>query len=343
MNRNLFLTNVPVIAALLFLSACTPAMQGPIPTTSPGAITDIPDLIIPTVTSLPATETSIPDVSTVTPVASPASWKEGWVDFTNSYYGYTISLPTSAIVRKNEEVESYDPNELPAGWNEKDNYFDYLNRTYPPGLCVSVESQGALIQIKVADDLGGKYVQLCSSFGGLGDANWLWTEENVTVGETDYTATVVRQCDAQNQNCGNGTYGIRIGDGAGFVLFNVGPDNQEILFEILRSYRPASRTELYCPRPAPARLEEGGYAFVSTDPPLAYNNVRSAPGINQELIEKIAPGEVVELLDGPVCNNSLQWWKIRLVRTGLVGWTPEGDHKAYWLKPCESEESCGIP
>jgi hypothetical protein len=342
MNRYLFLTNVLVISGLMFLSACTPAAPNSIPTTSPVALTDTPNFI-PTVTPLPATATSIPVQSTATPVAAPASWKEGWVDFTNSYYGYTISLPASAVVRKNEEVESYDPNELPTDWNEKDNYFDYLNRTYPPGLCVSVEYQGALIHIKVADDLGGKYAPLCSSFGGLGVANWVWTEENVTVGETDYTATVVRQCDAGNQNCGNGTYGIQIGDGAGFVLWNVGPGNQEVLFEILRSYRPAPRTELYCPEPAPTLLEQGSHAFVSTDPPLAYNNVRSAPGINQELVEKIAPGEAVELLEGPVCNNSLQWWKVRLVRTGLVGWTPEGDHKAFWLKPCESEESCGIP
>jgi len=254
-----------------------------------------------------------------------------------------ISMPASAVVRKNDQVEGYDPNELPTDWNEKGNYFDYLNMTYPPGLCLSIEYQSAFINIKVTDDLGGKYADLCGSFGGLGDANWVWTEELVTVGETAYTATVVRQCDAQNQNCGDGTYGIQIGDGASFVLFNVGPSNQDILFEILRSYRPAPKTELYCPEPALTRLVQGSYAFVSPDPALTHNNVRSAPGINQELIGKIEPGEEVELLEGPVCNNSLQWWNVRLTKTGLIGWTPEGNHKSYWLNPCESKESCDVP
>jgi hypothetical protein len=272
-----------------------------------------------------------------------SAWKEGWVDFTNSFYGYTISLPPSAKVTKNEQVESYDPNDLPAGWDPNDNYFDYLNMTYPPGICVSIEYEFAHIQIKAADELGGKYAHLCSSFGGLGVANWVWTEEEVTVGDTAYSATVVRACDAQNQNCDPGTYGVQIGGGAGFVLFGVGPSNQDVLFEILRSYRPAEKTELYCPRPAPTRLEQGGYAFVSTEPPLAHNNVRSAPGINQELTGKIAPGDAFELLEGPVCNNSLQWWKVHVVRSGLVGWTSEGDHKSYRLNPCESKEKCGLP
>jgi hypothetical protein len=265
------------------------------------------------------------------------------VDFTNSYYGYTISVPASAVVQKNDQVESYDPAEVPAGWDQGMDYFDYLNSTYPPGLCVSVEVQGALINIKVADDLGGRYVPLCASFGGLGVANWVWTEEPVTVADTTYTATVVRACDANNQNCESGTYGVQSADGTNFVLFGVDASNQEVLFEILRSFRPAPRTELYCPNPAPTRLVQGEYAFVSTEPPLAYNNVRSAPGINQELTGNIAPGEAVELLEGPVCNNSLQWWKVRLPGPGLVGWTPEGDHRAYWLNPCESEESCRIP
>lgn len=343
MNRYVFLTNVLVISGLMFLSACAPAVQGPIPTTSAIAVTNIPEFI-PTVTSPPATGTAIPVMNTATPVASPASsWKEGWVDFINGYYGYAISLPASAVIHKNDAVESYDPNEVPAGWEPDMDYFDYLNWTYPPGLCVSVEYQGALINIKVPDDRGGKYVPLCASFGGLGVANWVWTEEPVTVADTTYTATVVRACDANNQNCESGTYGVQSSDGTNFVLFNVGPSNQEVLFEILRSYRPASRTELYCPQPAPSRLEQGGYAFVSTDPPLAHNNVRSAPGINQELVEKVAPGEAVELLEGPVCNNSLQWWKVRLPKTGLVGWTPEGDHKSYWLNPCASKDACGIP
>lgn len=325
------------------LAACTPAVPRPIHTPSSMPHTETPDPV-PSVTSIPATATSNPQMMVTAPVTSPISSKgESWVDFTNSYYGYTISVPASAKVTKNEEISSYNLDDVPADWNPEDNFADYLNMTYPPGTCVSIEYDFAYIQIKAADSLGGNYAIDCSSFGGLGVANWVWTEENVAVGETDYTATVVRQCDEQNQNCGNGTYGIQIGDGAGFVLFNVGPGNQGVLFEILRSFRPSPKTELYCPKPAPTRLMQGEYAFVSTDPPLVHNNVRTAPGINQELIGKIAPGEALELLEGPICNNSLQWWKVRLPKTGLVGWTPEGNHETYWLKPCVSKEICGIP
>jgi len=328
---------------MCILAACTTTVPRPIPSASPAPHAETPDPIS-SITSVPATATSNPQMIVTAPVASPISTSgESWVDFTNSYYGYTISVPASAKVTKNEEISSYNLDDVPADWNPEDNFADYLNMTYPPGTCVSIEYDSAYIQIKAADSLGGNYAIDCSSFGGLGVANWVWTEESVAVGETDYTATVVRQCDEQNQNCGDGTYGIQIGDGAGFVLFNVGPSNQEVLFDILRSFRPVPKTELYCPKPAPTRLVQGQYAFVSTDPPLAHNNVRIAPGINQELIGKIAPGEAFELLEGPICNNSLQWWKVRLPETGLVGWTPEGNHKTYWLKPCESKESCGIP
>jgi hypothetical protein len=103
------------------------------------------------------------------------------------------------------------------------------------------------------------------------------------------------------------------------------------------------RTELFRPKPAPTRLKAGGYAAVSIDPPLTDNNVRSEPGINQDLIGSIASGRAVELLEGPVCNNSLQWWKVRVPETGLVGWSPEGAHESYWLVACESKANCGVP
>jgi hypothetical protein len=56
MKQYPFFTNVFVISALLFLSACSPAVPGPIPTTSAVAPGVIPDFI-PTVTAPPATAT----------------------------------------------------------------------------------------------------------------------------------------------------------------------------------------------------------------------------------------------------------------------------------------------
>jgi hypothetical protein len=294
----------------------------------------------PTATSPAPIETRIPPTSTFTPIPT-STWKAGWMDFINGYYGYAISLPPSAIIRKNDQIYTYLQEDLPPDWNEKDNYFDYLNMIYPPGLCVTIEDQSMFIQITAADSLGGKYSPECSSFGGLGVAHWVWSEEEVIVGNKSYLATVLGQCDsdAPDAKCRTNAYGISMGEKGSIFLFGDDP----VLFEILRSYRPAPKTELYCPEPAPTRLKTGGFAYVSTDPPLSYNNVREAPGINQTLTGKIEPGRAVELLEGPVCNNSLQWWKVRVSDTTFEGWTPEGDHKKYWLVPCESKEDCGKP
>jgi hypothetical protein len=102
-------------------------------------------------------------------------------------------------------------------------------------------------------------------------------------------------------------------------------------------------------------LKAGEFAYVNTKLPLSYlqisaKNMRNAPGINQDLIGSIETGKAVELVEGPVCNNSLQWWKVRVSETGLVGWIPEGDHltpegyhESSWLIACESKENCGNP
>jgi hypothetical protein len=132
-------------------------------------------------------------------------------------------------------------------------------------------------------------------------------------------------------------------------------NDKAVLLEILRSYRSVPKTELFCPEPAPTRLKARGFAYVGTEPPLSYlqqsfKSIRDAPGINQELIGSVDTGKAVELLEGPVCNNSLQWWKVRVSENGLVGWTPESDnltpegyHESSWLIPCESKENCGTP
>jgi hypothetical protein len=296
----------------------------------------------PTATSSPTavpSSTPLPATKTLTPLPT-SLWKVGWIDLINGYYGYAISLPPSAKVLRNDQIYSYDPQEVPADWDPNDNYFDFLNRTYPPGLCTIIEYQSMFVQITAPLELGGKYSE-CIGFGGLGVAHWVWSQQEVIVGETSYTATVLGQCesDAPDAKCFTASYGIPLGDQGHVVVHGDDP----VLFEILRTYRPVPKTELYCPDPAPTRLNVGTSAYVSTDPPTSYNNVREAPGINQALIGKIEPGRSVELLDGPVCNNSLQWWKVRVSNTRFEGWTPEGDHKRYWLNPCESKENCGVP
>jgi hypothetical protein len=231
--------------------------------------------------------------------------------------------------------------------------FDELNRTYPPGGCISINYQSVSINIKVADSVGGKYMGQCSRTG-IGAVYPVWTKEEISVGEAAFSAShaIIYESNAPGAKSLEEYYYVNIGDG-GLIYFEGAWSDQiayeqylndkAVTLEILRSYRSVQKTELYCPEPAPTRLKSGGFAYRSTDPPLTHNNARSAPGINQELIGKIEPGKTIELLEGPVCNNSLQWWKVRVLATGLVGWTPEGDRNSYWLIPCESKENCGRP
>lgn len=87
-----------------------------------------------------------------------------------------------------------------------------------------------------------------------------------------------------------------------------------------------------CPNAPLSRLQAGGIAVVSFDPPLA-NRVRSEPGTQAQIVGQIGPGEVIEILDGPGCANDWVWWRIRSQGKGLTGWTSEGDRNAYWLVP----------
>jgi hypothetical protein len=80
------------------------------------------------------------------------------------------------------------------------------------------------------------------------------------------------------------------------------------------------------------RLYVGDHAYVSYDPPLS-NRVRSAPGLSGRILGRIQPGEEVEILDGPACENNWVWWRIRSQKTSLTGWTAEGDSEDYWLVP----------
>jgi hypothetical protein len=332
-----------ITAIVLYSTGCgdTPAT---VTVPSASAEAAMPTQILSTETPV-ATRT--PSIAIATSASLPTStWKDGWVDFVNGYYGYAIGLPPSAVVTKAEV------NTIP-GWAQSQT-FDELMLTYPPGMCTAVEYQSAYMTIRVANWLGGEFGGPCSRTG-IGAVHPVWTEEEVVVGGASYPATYGRmyESEAPDAKFLEEFYYVDMGDGA---IINFGnkaggwPDqaaydqylkDKEILLEILRSYRSVPRTELFCPEPAPTHLKVGGYAYVSTDSPLTDNNVRSDAGINQDLIGSIASDKAVELLEGPICNNSLQWWKVGVSETGLVGWTPEGDHESSWLISCDSKENCG--
>jgi hypothetical protein len=47
------------------------------------------------------------------------------------------------------------------------------------------------------------------------------------------------------------------------------------------------------------------------------------------------PGETFSILDGPICVDSIAWWKVEYDGQNghLVGWTAEGEGADYYLEP----------
>ena len=76
----------------------------------------------------------------------------------------------------------------------------------------------------------------------------------------------------------------------------------------------------------PAQLTPGQTAVVS--PGLA-NRVRSGASLNAGVIGRIAPGEVVYVLGGPICAHGYHWYEIQ--NEIIRGWTVEGADANYWL------------
>ena len=74
------------------------------------------------------------------------------------------------------------------------------------------------------------------------------------------------------------------------------------------------------------QLIPGGQAIVSTG--LA-NRIRSASSLNAAIIGRIRENDVVDVLEGPVCSDGYNWFRVRNDR--ITGWTAEGIADEYWL------------
>lgn len=145
-SYNQSIGGIAIFAIAVFtlnLTGCgpSPSEQAPTLTTPSEAIPSatakplIPLSTISALTESPvATVTALLPVTASTPILT-STWKDGWVDFINGYYGYAVTLPPSAKIIKNDQIYGYSPEEVPADWDQNENYFDYLNRTYPQ-VCV---------------------------------------------------------------------------------------------------------------------------------------------------------------------------------------------------------------
>ncbi len=106
----------------------------------------------------------------------------------------------------------------------------------------------------------------------------------------------------------------------------------------LRACTDLRAEALQCGDALVSRIAVGQYAYVNLTPPLP-NRVRQGASKMYAVIGYIQPGQVVKIIDGPVCADGWVWWKVK-TDSGLVGWTAEGDAQAYWLVPCPGTGKC---
>ncbi len=98
------------------------------------------------------------------------------------------------------------------------------------------------------------------------------------------------------------------------------------------TFPPTVEVPSICASAPPSRLIIGERARI-TDEDRTDLNVRAEPGATEDNtpIGKLRVGEVVIVLDGPVCSNIYAWYE---VDTGdLEGWIAEGDLDVYYVEP----------
>ena len=92
------------------------------------------------------------------------------------------------------------------------------------------------------------------------------------------------------------------------------------------------------PTPAPAetcaassRLTSSEYGVVMEG--SGYLRLRNEPNLSAKIISRIDEGDPAQLLEGPVCNAGVVWWKVVAVESKLTGWAAEMRNGDYYLKP----------
>jgi hypothetical protein len=83
--------------------------------------------------------------------------------------------------------------------------------------------------------------------------------------------------------------------------------------------------------PVASRLQKGFRAFVSYTDGIQ-GIYQSADFRYAPIFRKLQVGEVLEVVDGPVCSDGALLWRV-IAQDGVAGFVPEGDGNTYWMLP----------
>jgi hypothetical protein len=62
-------------------------------------------------------------------------------------------------------------------------------------------------------------------------------------------------------------------------------------------------------------------------------NLRDAPSLSAPILYTLVDGIAFEVIGGPVCAESYNWWNIRIRgREDVTGWFAEGGPGDYWIR-----------
>ncbi|MBZ0275835.1 MAG: SH3 domain-containing protein [Anaerolineae bacterium] len=60
--------------------------------------------------------------------------------------------------------------------------------------------------------------------------------------------------------------------------------------------------------------------------------LRTGPSLSAASVLRLLDGVGFEVLGGPVCADSYNWWQVRILTTDVIGWMAEGGPSAYWIQ-----------
>jgi hypothetical protein len=61
-------------------------------------------------------------------------------------------------------------------------------------------------------------------------------------------------------------------------------------------------------------------------------HLRTAPALNAASIVRLLDGIGFEVVGGPVCADTYNWWQVRILTTNVTGWLAEGGPPNYWIQ-----------
>lgn len=60
-------------------------------------------------------------------------------------------------------------------------------------------------------------------------------------------------------------------------------------------------------------------------------NLRAGPGTSFRVVDRMEPGEIFLVIDGPVCGSAYFWFQVR--QNDTIGWIAEGEPGVYYAEP----------